>query len=110
LLNATGWTRFGRLMAVREDMDKHHPIDRPHAYLWFLGVAPAAQGRGIGSRLLKSATDRLDARAEAAYLETQTERNIALYVRHGFRVVSEHRSTPDAPLLWSMWRDPQTPV
>lgn len=107
LLNATGLGRFGRLMAVREDMDKHHPMDRPHAYLWFLGVTPQAQGRGIGSRLLKFATDKLDAAGQPAYLETQTERNIALYVRHGFTVISEHRPRPDAPMLWSMWREPQ---
>ena len=107
LLGATGFRRFGRLLAAREDMDKHHPTDRPHAYLWFLGVTPAAQGHGIGSRLLKSATDRLDAKGEAAYLETQTERNIALYVRHGFAVISEHKPRADAPPLWSLWREAQ---
>jgi len=107
LLGATGWARFTRLMAVRADMDKHHPMDRPHAYLWFLGVAPAAQGRGVGSALLRSATARLDAAGQHAYLETQTERNIALYVRHGFTVTSEHRPRPDAPRLWSMWREAQ---
>ena len=107
LLAATGLARFGRLMAVREDMDKHHPMDRPHAYLWFLGVTPQAQGHGVGSRLLKSGTDRLDAAGQPAYLETQTQRNIALYVRHGFTVISEHKPRPDAPPLWSMWREPQ---
>ena len=107
LLAATGLGRFGRLMAVREDMDKHHPMERPHAYLWFLGVTPEAQGHGVGSRLLKSGTDRLDAAGQPAYLETQTERNIALYVRHGFTVVSEHKPRADAPPLWSMWREPQ---
>ena len=107
LLGATGLSRFGRLMAVREDMDKHHPMERPHAYLWFLGVTPEAQGHGVGSRLLKSGTDRLDAAGQPAYLETQTERNIALYVRHGFTVISEHKPRPDAPPLWSMWREPQ---
>jgi ribosomal protein S18 acetylase RimI-like enzyme len=88
-------------------MDKHHPMKRRHAYLWFLGVRPEAQGRGVGSRLLKVATDRLDAAAEPAYLETQTERNVGLYRRHGFEVISEHRARPDAPMMWSMWRDPQ---
>jgi ribosomal protein S18 acetylase RimI-like enzyme len=106
MLGATGLGRIGRLLAVMEDMDKHHPMDRPHAYLWFLGVARAAQGHGVGSRLLKVATDRLDAQGMPAYLETQTERNLALYRRHGFEVVSEHRPRPDAPRLWSMWRDP----
>jgi ribosomal protein S18 acetylase RimI-like enzyme len=107
MLYATGLGRALRLLALMEDMDKHHPMDRPHAYLWFLGVARAAQGRGIGSRLLKAATERLDAQSLPAYLETQTERNIALYSRHGFAVVSEHRPRPDAPRLWSMWREPQ---
>lgn len=107
ILAATGLGRVLRLLALMEDMDKHHPMDRPHAYLWFLGVARAAQGRGIGSRLLKVASDRLDAQRMPAYLETQTERNVALYNRHGFEVISEHRPRPDAPRLWSMWREPQ---
>ncbi|MGA0599801.1 GNAT family N-acetyltransferase [Caulobacter sp. KR2-114] len=107
LLGATGLARFGRLAAMREDMDKHHPMERRHAYLWFLGVAPEAQGRGVGSRLLKVGTDRCDAAGLPAYLETQTERNVALYRRHGFEVISEHRCRADAPLMWSMWREPQ---
>jgi ribosomal protein S18 acetylase RimI-like enzyme len=107
LLFVTGLARFSRLTALRADMDKHHPLDRPHAYLWFLGVRPEAQGHGVGSRLLKVGTDRLDAAGEPAYLETQTERNIALYRRHGFEVISEHKARPDAPPLWSMWRDPR---
>ena len=32
--------------------DAHHPKAPPHAYLWFLGVRPDAQGLGVGSRLL----------------------------------------------------------
>jgi ribosomal protein S18 acetylase RimI-like enzyme len=110
LFHATGLSRFGRLLAMRADMDKHHPMERPHAYLWFLGVTHAAQGHGVGSRLLKVATDRLDAESRPAYLETQTERNLALYRRHGFEVVSEHRPRADAPMLWSMWRDPGEPA
>jgi ribosomal protein S18 acetylase RimI-like enzyme len=106
LLFATGLARMPRLAAVRETMDKHHPMDRPHAYLMFLGVARAAQGHGVGSRLLKVGTDRLDAAGLPGYLETQTERNIALYRRHGFEVISENRPRPDAPPLWSMWREP----
>ena len=71
--------------------------------------APEAQGYGVGSRLLKVGTDRLDAAGEPAYLETQTERNIGLYRRHGFEVISEHRARADAPPLWSMWREPIAP-
>jgi ribosomal protein S18 acetylase RimI-like enzyme len=106
MLAATGLRRIGRLLAIRADMDKHHPTDRPHAYLWFLGVAPALQGHGIGSRLLASAGARLDAEGLPAYLETGTTRNVALYRRHGFEVISEHKARKDAPTMWSMWREP----
>jgi len=93
LLGATGLARFARLAAVRDCMDKHHPMDRPHAYLMFLGVSREAQGHGVAAGL-------------PAYLETQTERNIALYRRHGFEVTSENRPRSDSPPLWSMWREP----
>ena len=106
LLAATGLARFGRLMAIRADMDRHHPMQRRHAYLWFLGVAPAAQGRGVGSALLRAAAQRLDAEHLPAYLETGTTRNVALYQRHGFAVLSEHQARSDAPTMWSMWREP----
>jgi ribosomal protein S18 acetylase RimI-like enzyme len=108
LLGATGIARFGRLMKLRAYMDEHHPMERRHAYLWFLGVTHAAQGHGVGSRLLKVATDRLDAEALPAYLETQNERNVSLYTRHGFEVIYEGRPAPDGPQLWSMWREPAT--
>jgi ribosomal protein S18 acetylase RimI-like enzyme len=110
MLRATGFARFNRLMALRADMDKHHPTDRPHAYLWFLGVSPAAQGRGVGSALLRAGGARLDAAGRPAYLETGTTRNVALYRRHGFKIISEHRARPDAPIMWSMWREPGASV
>jgi ribosomal protein S18 acetylase RimI-like enzyme len=106
LLRTTGLSRFGRLQAIRADMDKHHPMDRRHAYLWFLGVAPVAQGRGVGSALLRAANARLDAEGLPAYLETGTTRNVALYQRHGYQVLSEHKARADAPVMWSMWREP----
>jgi ribosomal protein S18 acetylase RimI-like enzyme len=110
MLRMTGLARFGRLMAIRADMDRHHPMDRPHAYLWFLGVAPAAQGRGVGSALLRAANARHDAASLPAYLETGTTRNVALYERHGFKVISEHKARPDAPNMWSMWREAPPPA
>ncbi len=109
LLGLTGWRRFGRLASMREAMDRNHPGDRPHDYLFFLGVAPDAQGHGVGSRLLKSRTDQLDAAGRPAFLETATEANVRLYSRHGFRVLSEYRPRRDAPVNWAMWRDPQPP-
>ncbi len=58
----------------------------PHAHLVFLGVTPAAQGRGIGSAMLKATLAPLDVAGVTALLEATTERNVALYRRHGFEV------------------------
>lgn len=108
MLRATGARRLPRLIAMRAHMDRHHPMDRPHAYLWLLGVTPRLQGQGIGSRLLAQATERLDAQGLPAFLETGTTRNVALYCRHGFEVIHEGPPGPGAPTMWHMWREPRT--
>jgi ribosomal protein S18 acetylase RimI-like enzyme len=107
LLGLTGWSRFGRLLRLRDVMDAHHPTDRPHDYLWFLGVTPEAQGHGVGSRLIKARLDALDAKGRPAFLETATEANVRLYSRHGFEVIGEYLAPPDGPKNWAMWREPR---
>ncbi len=107
LLNAAGLGRFSRLTKLRNAMDHHHPAERPHDYLWFLGVHPEAQGAGVGSRLLAARTAKLDAAGRCGFLETATPRNVPLYARHGFETVAEYRPAPDGPLIWAMWRDPR---
>ena len=107
ILRATGLARVPRILALHSAIDAHHPKHRPYAYLWFLGVHPRMQGMGVGSRLLRAAARRLDADGLAAYLETQTKRNVALYRRHGFEVTAEFHPRADSPPMWSMWREPQ---
>ncbi len=106
LLATTGLGRFGRLLALRNAMDKFHPTDRAHDYLWFLGVTPSGQGHGIGSRLLKAGLDKLDSAGRPAFLETSTERNVALYRRHGFEIIADYKPAPDGPQTYGMWREP----
>ncbi|HEV2061722.1 MAG TPA: GNAT family N-acetyltransferase [Solirubrobacteraceae bacterium] len=86
-------------------MERLHPRE-PHYYLSTLGVAPEAQGRGLGSALLEPMLERCDREGVPAYLESSKERNIAFYGRHGFRVTREMRF-PRGPKLWLMWRDPR---
>ena len=107
MLRATGLSRIGRLLQIRTHMDKHHPLDREHAYLWFLGVAPQLQGMGIGSRLLRAGLNRADEAGLPAYLETGTTRNVALYRRHGFEIIHEAPPGKGAPTMWHMWREPE---
>lgn len=105
ILGATGFFRFGRIAAMREAMDKNHPMDRPHAYLWFLGVRPEAQGLGVGSRLLAAGLREIDAQGRHAFLESSNEANVPLYRRYGFEVLQEYRPGPGAPPIWPMWRE-----
>ena len=107
ILGATGFGRIGRLAAMRKVMDELHPMARPHAYLWFLGVRPEAQGLGVGSRMLKAGLAKVDAAGLPAYLESSNEANVPLYRRYGFEVMTEFRARPDAPPAWAMWREPQ---
>ncbi|HEX8206747.1 MAG TPA: GNAT family N-acetyltransferase [Solirubrobacteraceae bacterium] len=86
-------------------MERHHP-NEPHYYLQTLGVAPEAQGEGLGSKLMAPMLERCDREGVPAYLESSKERNIAFYGRHGFRVTEEIRF-PRGPRLWLMWRDPR---
>ncbi|MBF4631592.1 N-acetyltransferase [Clavibacter michiganensis subsp. phaseoli] len=56
----------------------------PHWRLAEVGVGMAARGLGVGSALLAHGLARVDADGSAAYLESSTARNRALYLRNGF--------------------------
>jgi len=94
--------RRGRELGAR--LAAHHPGE-PHAHLVFLGVASRAQGRGVGSAMLKTMLAPLDAMGVVAYLEASKERNVALYARHGFEVTGGF----DLPgvRFWTMTRRPR---
>jgi ribosomal protein S18 acetylase RimI-like enzyme len=86
-------------------VEAHHPKP-PHWYLAVLGTEPSRQGEGLATRLLTTVLDECDRDEVPAYLETGTERNVAFYTRHGFRVTEELR-LPKGPPIWLMWREPR---
>ena len=100
---------LGRAMEVfgYADGAQARAVSGPHWYLWALGVAPASQGQGIGSSLLRPILTRADAEGLPCYLETETERNVAFYEKRGFGVVEAKRmSGGSGPTLWIMLRQP----
>ena len=105
LISMTGFSRLTRAMATGDAMEKHHPPEPPHWYLFFIGVHSGARGLGLGSAILEATLRHVDAEAMPAYLDNSNPRNTRLYERHGFRVVSEYRARKDAPPFWGMWRD-----
>jgi ribosomal protein S18 acetylase RimI-like enzyme len=108
MLRGCGLGRIRRVLAVRAAMDAHHPQDRAHDYLYFLGVRPQFQGLGIGSRLLRSHLAGLDAAGRPAFLETGNPRTLTLYQSHGFAITGDYRPAGGGPVLWTLWREPQT--
>lgn len=99
-----GISRLHRAMSLAMATDAQHPHE-PHWYLYFLGVPPASQGRGLGSAMMDATLPMVDAQHLPAYLDNSNERNIRLYERYGFRTISEYRCRDDAPPIWGMWRD-----
>lgn len=102
-LSVVSFQRLGRMQRLRAAFDANHP-KAPHWYLFFLAVDPDRQGQGLGSAILRATLDAIDARGEAAYLEASSQKNVPLYLRHGFEIVSEFRPQDDGPNLWGMWR------
>jgi ribosomal protein S18 acetylase RimI-like enzyme len=90
LFAVSGVTGSLRGLALGEKLAALHP-HTPHAHLVFVGVSPKAQGQGVGSAILKATLAPLDAQGVLAILEATTERNVALYQRHGFEITNELR-------------------
>jgi GNAT superfamily N-acetyltransferase len=91
-------SRLGQLNELFEKMASHHPQE-PHWYLPLIGVDPAYQRRGLGSRLMEHALAKCDADGVLAYLEATSLENVPLYERHGFKVVAEITAGSSPPMF-----------
>ena len=108
ILQAKGPLRAGARRALRfarvdQQMRKRHPHD-PHWYLWFLGVEPEQQGKGLGSQLLRALSSRAEADRVPCYLETDKPSSVKLYEGHGYRVESADVLPGFNLKLWFMRR------
>ena len=75
-------------------------------YLQIIGVAAQHQGKGFGGRLLRAIIAESEQTGHDLYLETETEGNVRLYERFGFRVIKE-LILPGLDLpMWEMVREP----
>jgi len=77
-----------RLVSFYLKADKAHVriIGKPHYYLELLGVDTKFQGMGFASRLVKPVLAHADQSRRDCYLETHSEKNVALYQHYGFEV------------------------
>jgi GNAT superfamily N-acetyltransferase len=97
--------RVDRPAGLLTQIERLH-LREPHYYFAYIGVAPTAQGQGLGSKLMAPTLERCDAEGLPAYLEASSERNAVLYERLGFRLQREV-SFAGSPPLRLMVRPPR---
>jgi ribosomal protein S18 acetylase RimI-like enzyme len=107
--------RFGRQGASRmraygRYVDNLHRklVPYPHWYLQIIGVDPKYQGQGFSSRLVRPVLERIDRERMPCFLETNTGKNVAIYRRFGFEVVSEDKMPGTEVTSFAMLRKVQT--
>ena len=81
----------------------HLDPDEPHIHLGPIGVAPAAQGQGVGTALMNRYLEQLRQENLAGYLETDKPENVKFYEKFGFTVQREEEVI-GVP-TWYMWRE-----
>jgi ribosomal protein S18 acetylase RimI-like enzyme len=97
-------------LTALNDMEETHKRllpQRPHWYLWALGVDPKCQGQGTGSQLIEPVLVRSDAEKTPCYLEALTEKNMAFYQKRGFDVVHKSETSGWGAHVWAMLREPR---
>ena len=75
-------------------------------YLSIVGVAPSAQGQGVGARLIRVTLAEADQAGAPSFLETFARRNISFYERLGFSVVASYEEPITRSEYWVMQRGP----
>ncbi len=96
------------LLAVVDHMEKRRKalVPDPHWYLQCIGVDPTRQGAGLGAALVREGLARASHDGVAAYLETETEFNVAFYKHLGFSVLEKHRLDELGVPVWLMSKPP----
>ena len=83
VLSVIGLSNVKKAMSRESKINKLHPKE-PVYYLWFIGVDPAEQNKGIGTSLLKEIIAEAKKKQRPIYLETSTPKNIPWYEKFGF--------------------------
>jgi len=106
VLGANGAENYHRIIAFMRPRALA-VIDQSAWYLSIVGVAPAAQGRGIGARLIEPTLAEAEEAGANCYLETFDIRNPRFYQRLGFSPLASHVEPVTASAYTIMIRSPK---
>ncbi len=101
MMSSEGFAFFNRYMRFTASVRPKHP----HYYLVFIGIAPEAQGRGIGRTILEEIHAKVDADPESLGigLDTENEANVAYYEKFGYKLIEKR--TIDQVTVYAMFRN-----
>jgi ribosomal protein S18 acetylase RimI-like enzyme len=95
--------RWMKCQPIIEAQEKTLP--QPFWDLAPIAVSPEAQGRGIGSQLLRRKLREIDQACLPCFVATQDRGNLGIYERFGFKKIDEIPIAPDGPVSYSMLRE-----
>jgi ribosomal protein S18 acetylase RimI-like enzyme len=101
----------GRLQAHGRFIDSVHRklLPYPHWFLQIIGVDPVCQGQGFTGRLVRPMLERIDRERMPCALETNIDKNVDIYRRFGFGVISEDTVPGTEVTSFLMLRTPPNP-
>lgn len=88
MIYSLGLNKVKRALQRETKIKKLHP-QYPITYLWFIGVLPDKQGKGIGTNILTDVITRSRSQQRSIYLETSTLKNLPWYQKLGFTIYHE---------------------
>jgi ribosomal protein S18 acetylase RimI-like enzyme len=88
VVNCIGIAGVTKAMRRGDRIKKLQPKE-PLYYLWFIGVQPEVQNKGIGSVLLCELMEDAEAKQRTFCLETSTLNNIPWYLKWGLEIYNE---------------------
>ncbi|WP_394835021.1 GNAT family N-acetyltransferase [Pendulispora rubella] len=81
---------------------------RDAAYLYIVGVAPEAAGRGLGKAIIVRALRDMAPQFRTCMLKTDQPRNVPMYRHLGFHVVAHEIVPSSGSPVWIMRQDLST--
>ncbi len=83
VLNCIRPMRIFKVLKRESFIKQNHPTFA-FVHLWYIGVLPGQQGKGIGGKLMNEILNEASKNNLPIYLETSTERNFKFYESLGF--------------------------
>lgn len=83
-----------RIDAADVLQDMHAKFNKPHVYVKMMAVDPDGQGQGFCGKLMRKVNDYADHLNLPCWLETNGERNVAIYKRFGYQIEDDFFDMP----------------